>query len=77
MEKSKSARHSWKHQKVYLKAILREIGGGGEGGAFWKKDFLLLHWEITNKSKSLLKTCKNLIYQMELHPSSDILQSTF
>ena len=43
MEKSKSARHSWKHQKVYLKAILREIGGGGSGGAFWKKDFLLLH----------------------------------
>ena len=75
MEKSKSARHSWKHQKVYLKAILREIGGG-EGEGILKERFLTFTLR-DHEQISLLKTCKNLIYQMELHPSSDILQSTF
>ena len=56
MEKSKSARHSWKHQKVYLKAILREIGGGGGGGGgFLKERFLTFTLRDHEQIKKFVK----------------------
>ena len=54
MEKSKSARHSWKHQKVYLKAILREIGGGGRGGIL-KERFLTFTLRDHEQIKKFVK----------------------